>query len=162
MYNDDNVKARLQKLREDAKKGGYLLNSDDEVVEALVEGLVANQERYGIESCPCRLYKGTVEDNQDIVCPCIYRDDDLAEFGACYCSLYIASEADGQAQKQVPERRPKLADRKRKNQIGGETLGKLEYPVYRCTVCGYLCANNNPPRVCPICKATAERFSQFI
>ncbi len=162
MCIDDKVEARLIKMREDAKKGGYLLNTDEEVVKALTEGLVANLERYGIESCPCRLYKGTNEGNQDIVCPCVYRDDDLAEFGACYCSLYIASEADGQAQKQVPERRPKPADRKNEKQTVGESISALQFPVYRCTVCGYLCANNNPPRVCPICKAKAERFSQFI
>ena len=29
----------------------------------------------------------------------------------------------------------------------------LEYPVWRCKVCGYLCARDGPPEVCPICKA---------
>ncbi len=162
MSNDDKVKARLQKLRADAAKGGYLLNTDDEIVEALTGGLVTNEERYGIESCPCRLYKGDKEDNLDIVCPCVYRDDDLAEFGACYCALYIATEADAESQKQVPERRPKLEERVNAKQKAGELPCALEFPVYRCSVCGYLCANNNPPRVCPICKATAERFSKFM
>lgn len=162
MCNDDKVKTRLIKLQADAAKGGYLLNTDDEIVETLAEGLVINAERYGIESCPCRLYKGSNEDNLDIVCPCVYRDDDLAEYGACYCALYIASEADGQAQKQVPERRPSLDARKSAEHKTGASESSLEFPVYRCSVCGYLCANNNPPRVCPICKATAERFSKFM
>ena len=162
MSIDNKVKARLSRLRQDAAKGGYLLNTDDEVVEALTEGLVANQERYGIESCPCRLYKGTNDDNMDIVCPCVYRDDDLAEYGACYCALYIASEADAQSQKQVPERRPPLSKRIQTPQEAGKTASSLKFPVYRCGVCGYLCANNNPPRVCPICKATAKRFERFL
>ena len=162
MCIDDKVKARLNKLRADAKKGGYLLNTDDEFVKALTEGLIANQERYGIESCPCRLYKGSNEDNMDIVCPCVYRDDDLAEYGACYCALYIASEADAETQKQVPERRPSLEQRKSMKPKVGETSNGFAFPVYRCSVCGYLCANNNPPRVCPICKAAAERFSIFM
>ena len=29
-------------------------------------------------------------------------------------------------------------------------------------VCGYLCARNNPPETCPICKAKRERFAKFI
>ena len=161
--SSEQVRKRVEEIRKDAAKSGYMLNTDDEVVEGLVEGLVINNERYGIESCPCRLYKGNNEDNLDIVCPCIYRDDDLAEHGACYCALYIASEKDAETQKQVPERRPP-ADMRNKKEDKAESFDKniLAYPVYRCGVCGYLCANNNPPRVCPICKAKSERFSRFL
>ncbi|MGD2166168.1 MAG: ferredoxin:glutaredoxin reductase, partial [Anaerolineae bacterium] len=34
-------------------------------------------------------------------------------------------------------------------------------PVWRCRVCGYLCARERPPGRCPICKATQERFDRF-
>ena len=147
MDTEQRVNIRLDEIKKDAVKGGYILNTDDEVVLSLVEGLVTNNDRYGIESCPCRLYKGTNDENMDIVCPCVYRDDDLAEYGACYCALYIASEKDAETQKQVPERRPKIEERKK----GGDKTrsfdkATLAYPVYRCSVCGYLCANNNPPR----------------
>ena len=162
MTNEEKIQHRLKKLRTDAAKGGYLLNTDDEVVQSLTEGLIENEDRYGIECCPCRLFKGLPEDNTDIICPCVYRDDDLAEFGACFCSLYIASEADAQAQRQVPERRLSLEERKLKDSNIGFTFSELPLPVYRCSVCGYLCANNNPPRICPICKADAKRFERFI
>jgi len=33
--------------------------------------------------------------------------------------------------------------------------------VWRCRVCGYLCARERPPAVCPICKATSDRFEAF-
>jgi len=33
--------------------------------------------------------------------------------------------------------------------------------VWRCTVCGYLAAREEPPPICPICKAKAERFEEF-
>lgn len=36
------------------------------------------------------------------------------------------------------------------------------YPVWRCRVCGYLCARERPPQVCPICRATADRFERFV
>ena len=34
-------------------------------------------------------------------------------------------------------------------------------PVWRCRVCGYLCGREGPPEVCPICKASRERFERF-
>jgi rubrerythrin len=33
--------------------------------------------------------------------------------------------------------------------------------VWRCVVCGYLCARKEPPAVCPICKAKKDRFEEF-
>ncbi len=156
---DERAAKRLEKLKADATAGGYKLNPDEEFVEGLVEGLLANKDRYGIESCPCRLLTGKPEDNLDIVCPCVYRDDDLADYGACFCALYVSGNAD--AQKQVPDRRAAKGGQGEKS-AGGGAPSSLPYPVYRCGVCGYLCANNNPPRVCPICKAGAERFERFM
>ena len=39
---------------------------------------------------------------------------------------------------------------------------KLPYPVWRCKVCGYLCAREKPPEVCPVCKAKQDRFERFM
>lgn len=156
---DERVKKRIEKLKNDAVSGGYKLNSDEEFVEGLVEGMLANKDRYGIESCPCRLLTGKPEENKDIICPCDYRDDDLAEYGACFCALYVTG--DENKQKQVPERRPPLSERNNKAQAEGALPSSLPYPVWRCSVCGYLCAANNPPRVCPVCKAQ-DRFERFI
>lgn len=157
---EERVKARIDKLRKDAAAGGYKLNPDEFFVEGLAEGLLANKDRYGIESCPCRLMTGKPEENLDIVCPCVYRDDDLADYGACFCALYVTDKAD--EHKQVPERRPPSGERAKKLNENSAIPSSLPYPVYRCSVCGYLCANNNPPRVCPICKADSERFERFI
>lgn len=154
----DEVKQRLEKLKSDAAAGGYTLNPDEEFVEGLAEGLVANKKRYGIESCPCRLVKGAPQDNKDIICPCVYRDDDLAEYGACFCALYVTDKWD--SGKQAPDRRAVKAGNN--VQASGVAPSPLPYPVYRCSVCGYLCAGNNPPRVCPICKAGTERFERFM
>jgi len=38
----------------------------------------------------------------------------------------------------------------------------LAYPVWRCKVCGYLCAREEPPEQCPVCKAKKERFERFM
>ena len=44
----------------------------------------------------------------------------------------------------------------------GSTGFSLKYPVWRCKVCGYLCARDEPPGLCPVCKAGKERFERFI
>jgi rubrerythrin len=44
---------------------------------------------------------------------------------------------------------------------GGAVI-KLSQPVWRCKVCGYLCGRTEPPEVCPICKATKDRFERFV
>ncbi|MCK5129595.1 MAG: hypothetical protein KAQ68_07075 [Clostridiales bacterium] len=155
---------RHEEIIKIVKDGGYLLNPDQEITIALIDGLVKNEERYGEEICPCRLYKGDMSDNLDIVCPCYYRDDDLAEFGSCFCGLFVTHEvsSEGGPTQQTPERRPSLEDRKKSKNIGNIEVSTLPYPVYRCSVCGYLCANTNAPHVCPICRAKKERFERFV
>lgn len=95
----------LKKVQE-AK--GYYFNKDRERVFDLLEALLANKERYGYMACPCRLAAGDRKADRDIICPCVYREPDVADFGSCYCNLYV-SEAwnDGKIKKvYVPERRP--------------------------------------------------------
>jgi len=40
-------------------------------------------------------------------------------------------------------------------------LSGLRYPLWRCRVCGYLCARDGPPDVCPICRAKKDRFERY-
>jgi ferredoxin-thioredoxin reductase catalytic chain len=41
-------------------------------------------------------------------------------------------------------------------------LSGLKYPLWRCKVCGYLCARGQPPEVCPICRAKKDRFERLL
>jgi ferredoxin-thioredoxin reductase catalytic subunit len=154
-------------LDRDAKSGGYHLNPDVGFTRELVEGLLVNEQRYGYQACPCRLATGVKEKDLDIICPCDYRDPDVVEHGACYCALYVSQEiADGKKKAtRVPERRKPRADAAGKAQPQGvAAVGawKPALPVWRCKVCGYLCAREAPPEVCPICKVKKERFERFI
>ncbi|HJX13704.1 MAG TPA: ferredoxin-thioredoxin reductase catalytic domain-containing protein [Dehalococcoidales bacterium] len=152
-------------LRREAGAGGYHLNPDDALTGDLVEGLLVNEKRYGYRACPCRLASGDREEDLDIVCPCDYRDPDLAEYGACYCALYVSGDVAGGKKKvgSIPERRPPREKRGRKKTARkGASLASLPLPVWRCRVCGYLCARDGPPEICPICKAKKERFERFI
>lgn len=38
----------------------------------------------------------------------------------------------------------------------------LEFPVWRCKSCGYLCSRSKHPAKCPICKITADRFEKIL
>ena len=87
--NKEKVENFLNRLQKDARSSGYSLNPDKAFTKVLVEGLLVNEERYGYQSCPCRLASGDEKKDLDIVCPCDYRDLDLDYFGACYCALYV-------------------------------------------------------------------------
>ena len=82
--------SRLNKtLSEEAESGGYHLNPDEEITLELVKGLLVNEKRYGYRACPCRLASGDKNEDLDIICPCDYRDPDLADYDTCYCGLYV-------------------------------------------------------------------------
>ena len=169
------VERLYSRLDKDARQGGYNLNQDADFVRGLVRGLLINVKRYGYQSCPCRLAAGDKAEDLDIICPCDYRDADLTEFGACYCALYVSKAVlKGEMELScIPERRPSQEKREKQKQNAPgerEALGadiakvalKLSVPVWRCTVCGYLCGREEPPEVCPICKVGKERFERFI
>jgi len=87
---------------------GYFFNKDRERVMDLLEALLLNRKRYGYMSCPCRLASGEREKDRDILCPCVYREPDVAQYGSCYCNLYVSREwNEGKMPREyVPERRP--------------------------------------------------------
>ncbi len=169
MPSEAEVERLYARLDKDAKQGGYNLNPDAEFTKGLVRGLLINEKRYGYRACPCRLAADDRAQDIDIICPCYYRDPDLEEYGACYCALYVSDQVcKGEKELEpVPERRPPLEER---NLPKAEARGavpavgelKLSVPVWRCLVCGYLCGRDEPPGVCPICKATKDRFERFI
>ncbi|MDD5731805.1 MAG: ferredoxin-thioredoxin reductase catalytic domain-containing protein [Patescibacteria group bacterium] len=106
---EEQVDQFYQSLKGATENLGQFLNPDIEFTKDLVRGLMKNKERYGYTSCPCRLASGVLEKDSDIICPCFYRDPDVAEFGNCYCSLYVSKEINDGTKKthSIPERRPK-------------------------------------------------------
>ncbi len=148
---NEDVENLYQRLKEEAEERGYHLNPDTSFTKDLVSSLIINENRYGYPSCPCRLATGVKEKDMDIICPCDYRDADLNEYGSCYCALYVSDEVIDNKKTigAIPERR------------GSERQVSSVIHVWRCRVCGYLCAREQPPNICPICKAKKERFEAF-
>ena len=104
---EEEVDKLYKRLDNFAELNGYHLNPDVEFTKDLVRSLLVNQKRYGYWACPCRLASGVREKDSDIVCPCVYRDPDLEEYGSCYCALYVSQEIkDGKKEAEtIPERR---------------------------------------------------------
>lgn len=103
-----NVDQLYEQLRKINEPKGYYFNRDRESTLFLLQGLLRNRERYGYMCCPCRMAKEDAEQDRDIICPCLYREPDVREYGSCYCGLYV-SEAwnNGEIEARfVPERRP--------------------------------------------------------
>jgi len=78
------VEEYYERLKAIQEPKGYYFNIDQKVTFELLEGLLVNRERYGYMCCPCRLASGDRNLDKDIICPCIYREADVAEYGACY------------------------------------------------------------------------------
>jgi ferredoxin-thioredoxin reductase catalytic chain len=171
----------------DAKTYGYYLTPQPDLLQGFLEGLKTNEDRYGYPLCPCRLASGIFEYDRDIICPCDYRDPDVAQFGACYCRLYVNKEVyDSKNLPDVPERRP--MEKQERAYGHPATASKMEKPeegqekssastsaspqatkpqstvkkkLWYCKQCGYVVYREDPPYVCPICKAKKEMFAEI-
>ena len=165
----------------DARTYGYYLHPDPDFLKDLLEGLKANEERYGYPSCPCRLASGVFDFDRDIFCPCDYRDPDVAEYGCCYCALYVRKDLyEGKTPiKSIPERRPPEKQARVYAATGQPSAptktatAPVQAPsvkppseavkkkLWYCRQCGYVTYREDPPYVCPICKAKREMFAEL-
>jgi ferredoxin-thioredoxin reductase catalytic subunit len=164
-----------QRAESDARSRGYYLNPDESFLNDLLEGLKKNEERHGYPSCPCRLASGNFDFDKDIICPCDYRDPDVEEFGTCYCGLYVRKEMfEGKAPiVSIPERRPQEKQMRTHGtpvktlttqpvaSLGTSWEGKIELKLWYCKQCGYVVFREEPPYICPICKAKKEFFAEI-
>jgi ferredoxin-thioredoxin reductase catalytic subunit len=74
-----------------AKKNGWVLNPDKDVLATVICGLACNEKKFGERYCPCRLRSGHREKDRAIICPCIW--DEIAKDGHCHCQLYYRKDA---------------------------------------------------------------------
>ncbi|HOP09438.1 MAG TPA: ferredoxin-thioredoxin reductase catalytic domain-containing protein [Candidatus Methanofastidiosa archaeon] len=110
MVKDEEIRKVHDALKKGAEELGHYFNYDEDFTMELVEGLLENRDRYGYMSCPCRLASGEYERDEDIICPCAYRERDLEEYGACYCALYVTKKIRDERLQvgSIPERRKNI------------------------------------------------------
>lgn len=172
------IEEARRRAENDAKSNGCYLTPDQEMLQDLLDGLIKNEERYGYPSCPCRLASGNLELDRDIICPCDYRDPDVVEYDQCYCSLYVSKDVleEKASIHPIPERRPvekqgRAYTSSSEPSTETETTTKetekpKEFPeikmkLWYCKQCGYVCFREDPPYICPICKAKREMFTEL-
>ena len=180
------IEETRRRAEADAKTYGYYLTPQPDLLQMFLEGLKTNEDRYGYPSCPCRLATGNFDIDRDIICPCDYRDPDVAEFGACYCRLYVNKAVyESKNLPEVPERRPlekqgraygipglsqqgEAQGAQEKAAILATTPTPMQPPkaevkkkLWYCKQCGYVVYREDPPYVCPICKAKREMFAEI-
>lgn len=90
------------------EKKGFYFNHDQTMTLPLLEQLLVTKAMHGYMACPCRFANGKYENDRDIICPCTYRAEDIAEFGVCYCGLYVSPEWNEKRKefRAIPDRRP--------------------------------------------------------
>jgi ferredoxin-thioredoxin reductase catalytic subunit len=68
----------------------FMLNNDEEMVAMVIDGVLINEEQYGLKLCPCRLRDGTRTRDLELICPCNFKAQDVWEKeGRCWCGLFI-------------------------------------------------------------------------
>lgn len=160
----------FEKYTKDIANQGIYLNPDKDFTIELIRGILVNRERYGEDYCPCRLVSEIEEIDRQIICPCIFRDSDIDQYGQCYCALFVNQEwIDSGMERQIPDQwQPDefqeeadsvntVAEKDEKNDTC-QQISLQTHQMWYCTVCGYIAYRNTPPQVCPICKAKKDRF----
>lgn len=84
-----------EKLRELMKKyaesQGFKLNTDEKIVDFVIQGLLKNEAKHGYRYCPCRVITGDRAKDVNLICPCAYHKDEIREMGHCHCGLFVVN-----------------------------------------------------------------------
>jgi len=80
----------LKKYQEHAKKHGFRLNKNADIVKNLILALLKKKEKYGEYYCPCRIINPIDnKSNKKIICPCVYHKEEIKKDGHCHCYLFV-------------------------------------------------------------------------
>ncbi len=72
-----------------AESMGFKLNPNKAIVEGTIKGLMARKEEFGEPYCPCRKMSGVKEEDELIICPCAYHEEEIEKDGHCFCNLFV-------------------------------------------------------------------------
>ena len=75
-----------------AEEHGWSLNYEEKQLRAVIRGLARNLARHGEKYCPCRIRSGNSEADREIICPCVYHEEEIEKMGHCHCNLFFDDE----------------------------------------------------------------------
>jgi ferredoxin-thioredoxin reductase catalytic subunit len=66
------------------------LNPDKKHVDFIADGVLANEKKYGLKLCPCRIRDGTKEMDLELLCPCNFQTHETWKTqNRCWCGLFV-------------------------------------------------------------------------
>jgi len=90
--NKKEIKQLKKESEEYASSQGFKLNPDEKIVNGVIKGLLMNKKLKGELYCPCRRVTSNKEEDEKIICPCIYHLSEIKEQGRCHCGLFLAKK----------------------------------------------------------------------
>lgn len=78
-----------------SEKNEFMLNPDQEHVNSIIEGVLLNEEKFGLKLCPCRLRDGSKEKDLELICPCNFKTHSTwlnppeGRKPMCWCGLFV-------------------------------------------------------------------------
>jgi len=68
----------------------FMLNPDQQHVDMLIDGILANEKDCGLKLCPCRVRDGHRKGDLELICPCNFKAQKIwKNEGRCWCGLFI-------------------------------------------------------------------------
>lgn len=86
---EPNINEMINRYDNYAKSNGFRLNPDKKAVERVMNGLVANEKKYGKRYCPCRRISGVEAEDAKKICPCAFHKEEIEKDGHCICNLFV-------------------------------------------------------------------------
>lgn len=87
-----NKKQLLEFSEKYAKSQGFKLNPNKKITNKIIEGLLANEKKYGFRYCPCRALTGNKKEDAKKICPCFWHKQEIKDDGKCLCGLFVKGD----------------------------------------------------------------------
>ncbi len=75
-----------------AEREGFVLNPDEKTLNAVISALAKNLNSRGAKYCPCRALTGNEQEDEKIVCPCVFHKEEVRTMGHCRCKLFFKKQ----------------------------------------------------------------------
>ena len=89
MEETEKIEQTIKNYEDYARENGFQLNPNKKIVESVIKGLLANEEKHGQRYCPCRRVTGDKEEDSKKVCPCVWHKEEIKNQGWCTCRLFV-------------------------------------------------------------------------
>lgn len=84
----EEIKKQTKWIKKYAENKNYDINPNKMISTNLKIWLSEMEGIYGKRLCPCFDPSGGKENDKAMICPCVYIDDEIEEYGTCHCALF--------------------------------------------------------------------------